>query len=185
MQEGFAVRCWSALCAKWPDLVQLNSEQAEAIIAGSVEAYQKVTGFTSRVPGQDRNGIPPSLNQVQAYVIQLKSPINPEDFVDYYSQKGWELSNGGGRMKDWQAAVRLWTRRHTAGNAVQPQAQHGSASLFALQAQLKTVENELTDLLYPGGSQFKMIPTGANLVRFEKLALQRKSLKAKIDNFSS
>lgn len=189
MQDSFSTRCWAALCGKWPDLILLPSEEAHSIIAGSVEAFQKVTGFTSRVPGQDRNGIPPALNQVQAYVLQLKSPINPEDFVDYYSQKGWELSNGGGRMKDWQAAVRLWTRRFIKDNSdrvpAQGHGQQGSASLFALQAQLKTVETEMEGILYPGGSMFKMTPTGASAVRFDKLALQRKALKAKIDSFSS
>jgi hypothetical protein len=57
------------------------------------------------------------------------------------------------------------------------------ASLGALQMRLKEVEQELNDLLYPGGCAFKQVPTGEKLKRFEVLSGQRISLKSQVEQF--
>lgn len=53
---------------------------------------------------------PPTSAEVQAYAeTQNYYRLDAEQFVDYYQAKGWMI--GKNKMKDWQAAVRLWKRR--------------------------------------------------------------------------
>jgi hypothetical protein len=41
------------------------------------------------------------------------------DFVDYYEEVGWKVGKTKKPMKDWQAAVRLWKRKHDKENPQQ------------------------------------------------------------------
>ncbi len=52
---------------------------------------------------------PPSIEEVQAYCLERKNGINPQQFVDFYASKGWKVGNSP--MKDWKAAVRTWEQR--------------------------------------------------------------------------
>jgi hypothetical protein len=53
---------------------------------------------------------PPSVEEVKAYCDDRNNGIDPESFIDFYSSKGWKVGNQP--MKDWQAAIRTWERRH-------------------------------------------------------------------------
>lgn len=52
---------------------------------------------------------PPNLEEVQAYCQERKNRINAQQFVDFYTAKGWKVGNTP--MKDWKAAVRTWEQR--------------------------------------------------------------------------
>lgn len=56
----------------------------------------------------------PTLDEVTAYVNEIKSPVDPEHFFDYYEANGWTLK-GGQKMKNWKATIRNWTRREKNG----------------------------------------------------------------------
>lgn len=56
---------------------------------------------------------PPTLAEVQAYVSERQSPVDPQGFIDFYASKGWMV--GKAPMKDWKAACRNaegWERWH-------------------------------------------------------------------------
>lgn len=53
---------------------------------------------------------PPTVEEVRRYVDEAMLMVDPEAFVDFYSQSGWKLSNGN-KMKDWKAACRNWHHR--------------------------------------------------------------------------
>lgn len=54
--------------------------------------------------------IPPTADQVVAYCNERGVwLIDPQRFIDYYSARGWILTNGK-KMVDWKAAVRLWEK---------------------------------------------------------------------------
>lgn len=59
--------------------------------------------------------VPPTLEEVRDYVTERQSPVDPQEFIDFYSSKGWMV--GKTQMKDWKAACRRaekweqWTRR--------------------------------------------------------------------------
>lgn len=53
--------------------------------------------------------VPPTLEEVRAYVAERHSPVDPQRFIDFYASKGWMV--GKNKMKDWKAAVRTWEQR--------------------------------------------------------------------------
>lgn len=47
---------------------------------------------------------PPTLAEVQSYVAERHSPVDPQEFIDFYESKGWMV--GKTPMKNWKAACR-------------------------------------------------------------------------------
>lgn len=52
---------------------------------------------------------PPSVEEVRAYCLERNNGIDADEFVDFYTSKGWKI--GKETMKDWKAAVRTWEKR--------------------------------------------------------------------------
>lgn len=54
-----------------------------------------------------RRFTPPTTAEVAQYCRERGNGIDPAYFVDYYTVRGWTLSNGK-KVKDWRACVRTW-----------------------------------------------------------------------------
>ncbi len=54
--------------------------------------------------------VPPTVEEVRAYVKEIGGRVDAERFVTHYTQNGWTLSKGG-RMTDWKAMVRFWEQQ--------------------------------------------------------------------------
>lgn len=52
--------------------------------------------------------VPPGVEEVNRYCKERKNNIDPQEFVDFYSAKGWMI--GKNKMKDWKACVRTWEK---------------------------------------------------------------------------
>ena len=59
---------------------------------------------------------PPTLDEVTAYCKERNNRVDPQQFVDFYSSKGWKVGNQP--MKDWRACVRTWERRDNRGGQI-------------------------------------------------------------------
>lgn len=73
--------------------------------------------------GQVRVGqssLVPTLEEVQAYCLERKNNINPEQFMDHYQANGWMVS--GSPMRDWKAVIRKWenTEKERSGRSTGP-----------------------------------------------------------------
>lgn len=68
----------------------------------------KPKGLSKKKTPEDRNIIPPTVEMVRAYCQERNNDIDPENFVDFYTSKGWKI--GKDKMKDWQATVRTWEK---------------------------------------------------------------------------
>lgn len=89
------------------------------IRAGAREHTRKSTRF-----------VPPTLEEVTAYIRERSSRVNPQGFIDFYASKGWKV--GKTPMKDWKAACRNaehWERWNKAGQSAPHQS--GSGNIFA------------------------------------------------------
>ena len=53
--------------------------------------------------------VPPTVDEVEAYIYAKGYRVNASVFVDYYTSNGWMV--GKNRMKDWKAAVRTWNAK--------------------------------------------------------------------------
>jgi len=52
----------------------------------------------------------PTIEDVQAYALEINAASMPIEFSDYHESRGWTV--GKAPMKDWQAAFRTWERNH-------------------------------------------------------------------------
>lgn len=62
-------------------------------------------------PSGPKRFVPPTLAEVQSYVAERQSPVDPQGFIDFYASNGWMV--GKTPMKDWKAACRnaeTWER---------------------------------------------------------------------------
>lgn len=75
--------------------------------------------LTAPTPAPDepkaKRFVPPTLDEVMAYVQERGSHVDPERFVNYYQSQGWKV--GRAPMKDWKAAVRNWEKREQVPGA--------------------------------------------------------------------
>ena len=72
-------------------------------------------------PSGPKRFIPPTLAEVQSYVAERQSPVDPQGFIDFYASKGWMV--GKTPMKDWKAACRnaeTWERWSRAEASAPP-----------------------------------------------------------------
>lgn len=53
--------------------------------------------------------IPPTLEEVEAFIKERSLSVDPERFFYYYESNGWKVG-GKGSMKNWKAAVLKWDR---------------------------------------------------------------------------
>lgn len=57
---------------------------------------------------------PPAVEDVASYCAERGNGIDAQQFVDFYTAKGWRVGNSP--MKDWRASVRTWERRDTSSS---------------------------------------------------------------------
>lgn len=94
---------------EWKNMTDVERDQ---LISGDIGRYPTPTStptsnsrevYASSPPRASRF-TPPSLAEVQAYVSERQSPVDPQGFLDFYAAKGWLV--GKTPMKDWKAACR-------------------------------------------------------------------------------
>lgn len=89
-----------------------NGYQTETQVRLGKESIDKgniIMGVSDEPPKKTKNFIPPTVDEVRDYCDERMNNVDPEQFVDFYSAKGWML--GKNKMKDWKAAVRTWERK--------------------------------------------------------------------------
>lgn len=77
--------------------------------------------------------VPPTLEEVTAYVRERGGMVDPQGFIDFYAAKGWMV--GRNKMKDWKAACRnaeKWERwqRGSSRNGVKAASDYESGDDF-------------------------------------------------------
>lgn len=58
-----------------------------------------------------RGGVPPTLEEVQIYIVERNSPIDANHFFDYQQTRDWKLKSGQ-KIKDWKACIRTWEKNN-------------------------------------------------------------------------
>ena len=83
-----------------PEKPPLFSESQKSQGQGQGQGQGQSQGDISRA----KRFTPPTLAEVQSYVAERHSAVNPQEFIDFYESKGWMV--GKTPMKDWKAACR-------------------------------------------------------------------------------
>ncbi len=83
----------------------------------------KGQGEITRDRAERARFVPPSLEQVRAYIEERGSSVDPEAFIAHYEMVGWKYGKGPGKpIKSWQAAVLTWEKNNgkaPSGSAAQ------------------------------------------------------------------
>jgi hypothetical protein len=103
--------------ARWQNGKRIfaNGKNGKAIVAngknGNTETNTETKTNTNTQLSNDSKGdirakrfTPPTLAEVQSYVAERHSPVDPQEFIDFYESKGWMV--GKTPMKNWKAACR-------------------------------------------------------------------------------
>jgi len=61
----------------------------------------------------------PTLEQVTAYIAEIRAGIDPQGFLDSNDAKGWLVGKTKTPMKDWKAVVRTWESNRKKGGEQQ------------------------------------------------------------------
>ena len=57
--------------------------------------------------------IPPTLEEIQAYVKERNSSVDPQRFFDYYTTGGWKDGKGN-PVKNWKQKLITWEKKDTS-----------------------------------------------------------------------
>lgn len=71
--------------------------------------------------------VPPTLEEVKAYILEKGYAVDAERFIDFYTSKGWMV--GKNKMKDWKAAVRTWSKGNNTVHSPRPQGTNSANSI--------------------------------------------------------
>ena len=71
------------------------------------------TEADSRSKSQKRF-VPPTLEEIDSYCTSRKIVVDPIKFFNYYTANGWRV--GRNPMKNWKAAIAVWTQNSNGGN---------------------------------------------------------------------
>lgn len=86
---------------------------ANAMQIDAKEKKRKENNNTSSIE-EDREKpqkrfVPPTLEEVQAYIVEKDYCVDAESFIAFYQSKNWYV--GKNKMKDWKAALVTWEKR--------------------------------------------------------------------------
>ena len=95
--------------------VETKVEEGNGGIIGGLNAPSKEESLKSKAPKGDIEGAksvarfcPPTLEEVQSYVLEKGIEIDTERFVAYYESNGWMV--GRNKMKSWKSAIVTWKK---------------------------------------------------------------------------
>lgn len=70
------------------------------------DCVEGVQGESEKAAPKQKRFVPPTVDDVKAYITEKGYAFSAERFVAYYESNGWRV--GKNPMKDWKAACRTW-----------------------------------------------------------------------------
>ncbi len=183
--QHFATRARSALCQRWPELERYHQGSMLMILEQVCLASQEIENAqcAKKVPAVTM--VPPTPEEVIAFLKELDSDLNPQDFIDHYQSNGWLV--GRVKMRDWRSAARrahrMWQRpgqRNAGGTtvAVKPMGEWERKSKME---RLKALQAELHELRHPGGAAWAVFLAGAKAKQATDLCEKIAALKTELE----
>jgi len=97
---------------KYQDLTEYRNDTEKAVLT-TQKRHRNDTiieqGKISKVSKEDKEGFTkPTLEEVSDYCLERNNGINPENFIDSNTAKGWVVGKTKTPMKDRKAVIRTW-----------------------------------------------------------------------------
>lgn len=96
---------------------RFSEEPKKANTNTKTNTNKKSNDVVADKPPRRQGFSPPTVEEVRTYCTEKGYKIDPDRFVDHYTSNGWKV--GKNPMKDWQAAVRTWTRKEQSNGQTQ------------------------------------------------------------------
>jgi hypothetical protein len=75
----------------------------------NAKAMLKHSGsYKDKDNNKERNIIPPTFEMVKKYCDERNNGIDPQNFIDQNTMRGWIYGKNKLKITDWQAAIRTW-----------------------------------------------------------------------------
>lgn len=113
-----------------PDIISLSNYNSNSSYNNIYNIEEKKNKFKM-----------PTLEEVNEYCKERQNNINAENFIDFYTSKGWKV--GKNPMKDWKACIRTWEQREKEKQ--QPKKQEQSEEEKRIAGYNEMVKNLYTD----------------------------------------
>ena len=91
-----------------PEGGQLNIEGLNTDLLSKDNTY---TSPAKKKPRKQKPFVPPTIEEVQAYVAEKGYHFDPQAFFDYYSASDWHMQNGK-PVKRWKQCCVTWENNH-------------------------------------------------------------------------
>lgn len=106
--KNIAAQRKAAAMVRWKAEHKGNNCNANAMQVQNKTAVNKDTEEKEEKKSVQRF-VPPTIEEVQAYIQKKGYTIDAESFVAFYESKGWMV--GKNKMKDWHMALVTWSKR--------------------------------------------------------------------------
>lgn len=93
----------------FPEMGSINKNIDNIII----EKDKEINTYENELYVCPATTIPPDRHSVNNYCKERHNQIDPDEFIDYYTSRGWK------GIVDWQAQIRQWERRQARRSASQ------------------------------------------------------------------
>lgn len=98
-------------------MTQQNEQQTEQQTTHQTDINNKnnknnnnnTSSFEEEKGKPQKRFVPPTLEEVQAYIVEKGYSVDAESFIAFYQSKNWYV--GKNKMKDWKAAIVTWEKR--------------------------------------------------------------------------
>ena len=79
-------------------------------------SYSKLSKYNNPLPpkGGKRAFVPPTLEEVEEYVKERNSSVDPQTFYDYYTEGNWADAKGN-KVKNWKQKLITWEKGDANG----------------------------------------------------------------------
>jgi len=101
------------LCISPPEGPNYSDPNSDSDLDPDSNFIKRTTPPRKSIPERNKDSkkkeskfTPPTLEEITQYCQERKNGINPQQFFDFYTSKGWLV--GRVKMKDWKASVRTW-----------------------------------------------------------------------------
>lgn len=107
-RQQLSERRKSAALTRWQSTaIQQKQSTADANAIQEVARDDKANESGKEKP--QKRFVPPTLEEVQAYIVEKGYCVDAESFIAFYESKNWYV--GKNKMKNWQAAILTWEKR--------------------------------------------------------------------------
>lgn len=95
-------------CQSTVSQVTVNCPSSDGVGKDSIGEYRIAEDRREGEGTTRKRFVPPTLDEVAAFVQEIGGKVDPQRFLDYYTSNGWMV--GRNHMRDWKATVRRWAR---------------------------------------------------------------------------